>query len=98
MKNHESDKESLTELKENDDGSLDSNKMHFPKDMKLDDEVRLDKIQFVDERECPTLSKSEQCLVFAIYNIVKKSTPKDELANEQLIPYLETILNGKIEN
>ena len=98
MKNHESDKESLTESKENDDGSLDSNKIYFPKDMKLDDEVRLDKIQFVDERECPTLSKNEQCLVFAIYNIVKKSTPKDELANEQLIPYLETILNGKIEN
>ena len=42
MKNHKSDKESLTELKDSDDGSLDSNKMHFPKDMKLDDEVRLD--------------------------------------------------------
>ena len=49
----------------------------LPKDLKLDDEVRLDKIMFANERQIPDLSMDEQCLVFAIYNLVKKSKPKD---------------------
>ena len=76
----------------------DANQLHFPKDLKLDDEVRLDKIHFVDDRTCPVLTKIEQCIVFAVYNIVKKSKPRDDLANEQLLPYLETVLSGGLEN
>ena len=68
----------------------------LPKDLKLDDEVRLDKIMFANERQTPDLSMDEQCLVFAIYNLVKKSKPKDDLANEQLLPYLEAILSSNL--
>ena len=71
---------------------------NLPKDLKLDDEVRMNKIKFVNQREGPELSKHEQCLVFAIYNVVKKSKPKDDLANEQLLPYLEAILSGNFQD
>ena len=67
----------------------------FPKDLKLEDEVRLDKIKFIDERESPQLTQLEQCVVFAIYNLTKRSKPKDDLANEELLPYLEAILSTK---
>ena len=55
-------------------------------------------VHFVDDRTYPVLTKIEQCIVFAVYNIVKKSKPKDDLANEQLLPYLETVLSGGLEN
>ena len=74
------------------------NNEHFPKDLKLDDEVRLDKIKFTDQREFPELTMPEQCLVFGIYNLVKRSKPKDDLANEELLPYLEAILSSKSSN
>ena len=67
--------------RENDE-CIREHEQNLPKDLKLDDEVRLDKIKFVNQRDIPELSKIEQCLVFAIYNVVKKSKPKDDLANE----------------
>ena len=66
----------------------------LPKDIKLDDEVRLDKIKFVEHRELVTLCESEQCLIFALYNLAKRSKPKDALMNEGLLPYLESVLNA----
>ena len=97
LKKQGRDVELFTEVAQS-DIEIDSSKYHFPKDLKLDDEVRLDKIQFVDDRTYPKLSKLEQCLVFAVYDIVKKSKPKDDLANEQLIPYLETVLSVQLED
>merc|ERR1719273_1771018 len=60
------------------------NDADLPKDIKLDDEVRLDKIKFVEHRELEALSESEQCLVFALYNLAKRSQPKDAWTNEWL--------------
>ena len=97
IKNGSSDSVTCPTAEQN-DNDLEANPNYFPKDLKLDDEVRLNKIKFVDERIYTELSKDEQCLVFAIFNIVRKSTPKDDLANEQLLPYLEAILGGKLRN
>ena len=44
------------------------------------------------------MSIEDQCLVFAFYILVKKSKPKDDLAHEQLLPYLQAILSGNASN
>ena len=70
----------------------------LPVDVKLNDEVRLEKIDFSTQHELPELSMEDQCLVFAFYTLVKKSKPKDDLAHEQLLPYLQAILSGNTSN
>ena len=70
----------------------------LPVDVKLNDEVRLEKINFSNQHELPELSIEDQCLVFAFYILVKKSKPKDDLAHEQLLPYLQAILSGNASN
>ena len=75
-------------------GMSETNK-DLPRDVKLDDEVRLEKIRFVNQREPPVLTKEEQCFLFALYILVKRSQPKDELSNEKLLPYLEALLGQR---
>ncbi len=77
------------------DGSLSTEDL--PRDIKLDDEVRLDKIKFTDsDRNSRLLSlgPTEQAVVLAMFTIKQHSMPKDELTHEELAPYLEAILGS----
>ena len=69
----------------------------LPADLKLDDEVRLDRIKFVDESHAPTadLRPFEQSVLLAAFTLKQRAQPKDELTNEELLPYLATILSSK---
>ncbi|KAG4066179.1 hypothetical protein HA402_014479 [Bradysia odoriphaga] len=84
---------------EGDFGNLASNDVThsetwLPKLLKHDDDTRLEKVQFQSEEdntieEIPSLV---QLLVLATVQHIQKSQPKDRLANEELEPYLMTLL------
>ncbi|XP_037033277.1 tetratricopeptide repeat protein 27 [Bradysia coprophila] len=66
----------------------------LPKLLRHDDDTRLEKVQFQSEedntiKEIPSLI---QLLVLATVHHIQKSQPKDRLANEELEPYLMTLL------
>ncbi|KAK7601112.1 hypothetical protein V9T40_008553 [Parthenolecanium corni] len=65
----------------------------FPKDQKLDDEVRLPNIQFTEECQNDSLDEIQQAAVLAIFVLTKKSKPKDKLQFEELSPYLNYLLS-----
>jgi hypothetical protein len=68
----------------------------LPKDLKLDDEVRMDKIKFVDSKRGSTTSSlgpTGQAVVLAAFTLKQRSQPNDALTNEELTPYLATILD-----
>lgn len=68
---------------------------HMPKDLKLDDEVRLDKIKFSDDSagQFPLMHPIEQAVMLGIFHQTLTSQPKDDLSNEELLPYLTCILS-----
>lgn len=70
----------------------------LPTDLKLDDEVRLDKIAFSEDREISDLSLTHCAVLLAQYFCQKRSKPKDELLKEELMPYLDAILNNRQTN
>ncbi|GFG34972.1 hypothetical protein Cfor_09317, partial [Coptotermes formosanus] len=68
---------------------------HLPKDLRLKDEVRLDKIKFSNDAdgEFPDLQPVEQAVVLGVFVQTQKSQPKDRLADEELMPYLMCLLS-----
>nr|XP_032513586.1 tetratricopeptide repeat protein 27 isoform X2 [Danaus plexippus plexippus] len=65
----------------------------LPPDIELQDDVRLNKIQYnesVTQAELPSL---EQTLCLLTVQYLLKSQPKDELMKEELQPYIEAILS-----
>ena len=64
----------------------------MPSDVKLDDEVRLERINFKDENRSNVsdLALVEQTIVLGNYFLQKRSKPRDALA-----PYLDVILRQK---
>lgn len=68
--------------------------MRLPTLLQLDDDVRLERIQFVDEADNAILKLSnvEQSLILATFQYIQRSQPKDKLANEEVTPYLSTLL------
>ena len=69
----------------------------LPVDLKLDDDVRLDKIKFADPQnlEPVDISKLNQCVLIAYFTLKQRSQPRDELTREELMPYLNVILNNR---
>ncbi|KAK6617314.1 hypothetical protein RUM44_005645 [Polyplax serrata] len=67
----------------------------LPTDLKLDDDVRLDKIKFADSLSdsFPDLSGLQQAVVLANLFLIEKSQPKDSLRDEELYPLLQCILD-----
>ncbi|XP_054264735.1 tetratricopeptide repeat protein 27 isoform X2 [Macrosteles quadrilineatus] len=63
---------------------------NLPKDVKLEDDVRLSQIKFSDDsvEHYPLLTPAEQALVLASCMHKQKSQPKDKLHSEELSPYL----------
>ena len=72
----------------------------LPADLKLEDEVRLDRIRFAEESRNEAVSASdlrpsEQAVLLAAFTLKQRAQPRDELTNEELLPYLSTILSSR---
>ena len=70
----------------------------LPADLKLDDEVRLDRIKFAEESRndaAADLRPSEQAVLMAAFTLKQRAQPRDDLTNEELLPYLTTILSSR---
>ncbi|XP_059474278.1 tetratricopeptide repeat protein 27 [Neocloeon triangulifer] len=70
----------------------------LPTDLKLDDDLRLPQIHFSveDAGKFPKLTPVEQCVVLACFSHVVKSQPKDALAEEEVMPYLNCVLSNPL--
>ena len=70
----------------------------LPADLKLDDEVRLDRIKFAEESRndanAANLRPPEQAVLMAAFTLKQRAQPRDDLTNEELLPYLTTILSS----
>lgn len=67
----------------------------LPKDVRLQDEVRLEKMAISKEenvRPLPSLSPVQQAVVLNCYALEQRSQPCDELLTEELEPYLQLVL------
>ena len=82
----------------NGEDSINATDSELPQDLKLDDEVRLDKIKFNDlenDLEGQTLTLLDQVVLINAFGLKKRSRPIDELSQEELKPYLDAILNSE---
>ncbi|KAJ1522894.1 hypothetical protein ONE63_002036 [Megalurothrips usitatus] len=68
---------------------------NLPKDLKLDDDVRLDKIAFSNsvDGDYGILSPIQQACVLGTFSQTQKCQPKDKLADEELLAYLTCLLS-----
>ncbi|XP_063378367.1 tetratricopeptide repeat protein 27 [Cydia fagiglandana] len=67
----------------------------LPPDVELQDDVRLNKIQYLEEIRQAELPSLEQMLCMLTVQYLQKSQPKDDLMHEELSPYIEAILSQK---
>ncbi|XP_046384414.1 tetratricopeptide repeat protein 27 [Ischnura elegans] len=67
----------------------------FPKDLQLNDDVRLDQIKFLnsDDGALPNLRPLDQAVIFGDFILKMKSQPKDKLADEELMAYITCLLS-----
>ena len=67
----------------------------FPKDVLLNDDVRLPHVAFTNPQDgdFPDLYPLEQATLLAVYVFKKKSQAKDHLQNEELMPFLNCLLS-----
>ncbi|KAM7354742.1 tetratricopeptide repeat protein 27 [Cochliomyia hominivorax] len=68
--------------------------IEIPKLLLLDDDTRLERIRFIEQKdnEVMTLPSVLQALVLTKVRQLKRSQPKDRLADEELEPYTQTLL------
>ncbi|XP_063359197.1 tetratricopeptide repeat protein 27 [Cydia amplana] len=67
----------------------------LPHDVELEDDVRLNKIQYLEEIRQAELPSLEQMLCMLTIQYLQKSQPKDDLMHEELSPYIEAIVSQK---
>ncbi|CAH2073308.1 unnamed protein product, partial [Iphiclides podalirius] len=65
----------------------------LPPDIELQDDVRLNKIQFIDKISQAELPSLEQTLCLLTVQYIQMSRPKDDLMVEELQPYIEAVLS-----
>ena len=70
----------------------------LPQDLKLDDEVRLDKIAFTVQPEERILTATKSAVILSEFFLLKKSQPQDSILSEELMPYLNAVLSNKFTN
>nr|XP_026489913.1 tetratricopeptide repeat protein 27-like [Vanessa tameamea] len=68
---------------------------NLPPEIELQDDVRLNKIQFNENILQAELPSLEQTLCLLTVQYLQKSQPKDDLMTEELQPYIETVLSQK---
>lgn len=81
------------ERDEDDDVQVPS--QEFPKDVMLNDDVRLPHVAFTNagDGEYPDLQPLEQVALVAVFVQRKKSQAKDNIQNEELLPYIHCLLS-----
>ncbi|XP_072943862.1 tetratricopeptide repeat protein 27 [Epargyreus clarus] len=67
----------------------------LPPEIELQDDVRLNKIQFNEQISQAELPSLEQTLCLLTVQYIQKSQPKDDLMTEELQPYIEAVLLQK---
>ncbi|XP_073943570.1 tetratricopeptide repeat protein 27 [Choristoneura fumiferana] len=68
----------------------------LPRDIELQDDVRLNKIQYLEEISQAELPSLEQTLCMLTVQYLQKSQPKDELMHEELSPYIEAVVSQPV--
>jgi len=74
---------------------LDIDRKFLARDIKLDDDVRLERIKFQDEEidNQKQLTGLQQAVLLAKFNSKLKSLPVDNLTSEEVLPYLAPLLD-----
>ncbi|XP_044269252.1 tetratricopeptide repeat protein 27 [Tribolium madens] len=67
----------------------------IPQNFSLNDDVRLDQVRFSEESDSTKLPNAEQKLILTIIRKKLISSPSDELQTEEILPFIEMILNQK---
>ncbi|XP_012148479.2 tetratricopeptide repeat protein 27 [Megachile rotundata] len=67
---------------------------HLPKSLDLNDEVRLERIQFSENTQSIQLGSIEEAIILAKYIQLQLSQPKDKLTDEELKPYLTAVIDS----
>lgn len=80
---------------ENDCDLRKQDSIDFPKDILLNDDVRMPQVAFSNPQDgdFPVLYPLEQAALLAVYVFKKKSQAKDHLQNEELMPFLNCLLS-----
>lgn len=80
---------------ENDCDLRKQDSIDFPKDILLNDDVRMPQVAFSNPQDgdFPALYPLEQATLLAVYVFKKKSQAKDHLQNEELMPFLNCLLS-----
>ncbi|XP_065360961.1 tetratricopeptide repeat protein 27 [Calliphora vicina] len=73
---------------------LSNGNIEIPKLLLLEDDTRLERIRFMEEKdnEVMTIPSVLQAMVLTKVRQLKRSQPKDRLADEELEPYTQTLL------
>ncbi|XP_015601628.1 tetratricopeptide repeat protein 27 [Cephus cinctus] len=66
----------------------------LPKALELNDDLRLERIEFSESVEKVNLNALEEAIILATHFQIKISLPKDKLTDEEIIPYLTTIIEN----
>uniref|UniRef100_A0A8D8Q8Z0 Tetratricopeptide repeat protein 27 n=1 Tax=Cacopsylla melanoneura TaxID=428564 RepID=A0A8D8Q8Z0_9HEMI len=69
----------------------------LPHNVKLDDDTRLDTIAYEDAARIPSLSSSQQLIVYANLVYIYRTSPKDGLKLEELRPYIDVLLGQDVQ-
>lgn len=77
------------------ENGTDPNNLEFPKDVFLNDDVRMQNVAFVNPKDgdFPDLLPLEQATLIAVFVFRKKSQAKDHLQNEELTPFINCLLS-----
>ncbi|XP_048265483.1 tetratricopeptide repeat protein 27 [Bombus terrestris] len=67
---------------------------NLPKSLDLNDDIRLEHIQFSTNIENTQLGAVEEAIVLAKYIQLQLSQPKDKLTDEEVTPYLTVVVNN----
>ncbi|CAH0604933.1 unnamed protein product [Chrysodeixis includens] len=67
----------------------------LPPDLELQDDVRLNKINYLENISQAELPSLEQVLCLLTVQYLMKAQPRDALMNEELAPYIEAVLTQK---
>ncbi|XP_066589294.1 tetratricopeptide repeat protein 27 [Prorops nasuta] len=67
----------------------------LPKSVDLEDELRLERIEFSEPKEKVQLGSLEEAVILTKFMHIKQSQPKHQISEEEIKPYLMQILDTK---
>ncbi|XP_046749115.1 tetratricopeptide repeat protein 27 isoform X1 [Diprion similis] len=66
----------------------------LPTALELNDDLRLERVEYSEAAEIIELGALEEAVVLAKYFQIQKSQPKDKLADEEVVPYLNNVIEN----